>query len=332
VTSLEKKAATGPESQSQERGLPSLAVLVTIGVFGLGAGWFNSRMLTGTSGAVTTFRHTSWYTIWSALGSLTVALWLVLGCITLRWLWWLSREEGGTRSVCARRILWPALGYTMYGAVVSGLAAYLSNLTSPGGSVAPLAGFALRENLFATAAVFGSVPSLVSLWIIRRRVRFLPAHYNDDLPGGFEKFLIFQQKNQRSLSVLSMVIAAAIFQTSALRDALLESGTRTAVNYPTQFVFLYGLIFSIAIAVIYLPSELALREAGLGLQTMAMEGHRSATLRQADAVESWLEQVDQRNRIGKALGVDVPLFARVQTSLGLLSPLLASLIATLLPH
>ena len=135
------------------------------------------------------------------------------------------------------------------------------------------------------------------------------------------------------MSVLSVVIATAVFQTSALRNALLESGTRTAVNYPTQFVFLYGLIFAVAIAIIYLPSELALREAGLALQTMAVEGPRSTTLRQSgDAVESWLEQVDQRDRIGKVLGLDAPLFARVQTSLGLLSPLLASLIGTLLPH
>ena len=333
MASHEKNASTVPKSQSHERGLPSLAVLATIGAFGLAAGWLNGRILTGASGAVTTFRHSSWYTVWSALGALAVALWLVLGCITLRWLWWLSREEGGTRSVCVRRILWPALGYAVYGAVVSGLAAYLSNLTSPQGSVAPLADFTLRVNLFGTAAVFGSVPSAVSLWIIRRRVRFLPAHYNDDLPGGFEEFRIFQQKNQRSLSVLSVVIATAVFQTSALRNALLESGTRTAVNYPTQFVFLYGLIFAVAIAIIYLPSELALREAGLALQTMAVEGPRSTTLRQSgDAVESWLEQVDQRDRIGKVLGLDAPLFARVQTSLGLLSPLLASLIGTLLPH
>jgi len=194
VASHEKNASTVPKSQSHERGLPSLAVLATIGAFGLAAGWLNGRILTGASGAVTTFRHSSWYTVWSALGALAVALWLVLGCITLRWLWWLSREEGGTRSVCVRRILWPALGYAVYGAVVSGLAAYLSNLTSPQGSVAPLADFTLRVNLFGTAAVFGSVPSAVSLWIIRRRVRFLPAHYNDDLPGDSRNFGSFSKR------------------------------------------------------------------------------------------------------------------------------------------
>ncbi len=63
VASHEKKASPVPKSQSQERGLPSLAVLAAIGAFGLAAGWLNSRILTGTSGAVTTFRHSSWNVI-----------------------------------------------------------------------------------------------------------------------------------------------------------------------------------------------------------------------------------------------------------------------------
>jgi len=202
----------GAEVHAQEHGLPSLKLLTIIGVVGLAAGWLNSRILTGANEATTIFRHSAWYTVWSALGALAVALYLILGCITLRWLWRLSCEEGGGRPACVRRILKPLFGYAIYGLAVGVISAYLSELVSPRGAAAPLAHFSLRVNLFVTAAVVGSVPSAVSLWITRRRARSLPLRYIGALPHGFEQFRVFRERNQRSLSVLSTIVAMAVFQ------------------------------------------------------------------------------------------------------------------------
>lgn len=333
MASEDEIASTALSSNAQERGLPSLGLLAILCVAGLATGWSNSRVLTGASEATIVFRRSAWFTVWSALGALAVALYLILGCITLRWLWLQTREEADGRSARAGLILKPLFGFAVYGAAIGAISAYLSKLAGTYDAATPLAHFPLRVNLFVLAAIVGAAPSAVSLWITRRRARSLPLRYVNDLPNGFEQFQLFRQRNQRSLSALSAIVAMAVFQTSALRNALVGSGAQGSDSYPAEFIILYGLIFAIAIAVVYLPSEFALRDAGFALQDVAAKRSESGSqTQQGDAVERWLELGEYRDRIGKTLNLNVTLFASVRTSLGLLAPLFASLLTTLFPH
>ena len=96
---------------------------------------------------------------------------------------------------------------------------------------------------------------------------------------------------------------------------------------------MYGAIFAVAIAIIYLPPELTLRQAGRMLQSVSVQKLETESPRTpGDEVAHWLEQVSQRARVGQALGLEVPILTRLQTSLGIFAPLLISIIAVFLPH
>lgn len=324
-----------PHIAVDERQLPSLPVLITVAVIGAAAGWLVIQASPGAHRGVIAFRHQAWYTVWSSLGSLFVALWLVLGVVTLSQLWSLSLEEEDGRWDRMKLILKPALGYLLFGALVGYLASAISYRSGVGAPDIPLAHSLLRVNFFAGAAIVGSLPSAVGLWVIRRRAGSLPTvalGSQIELLRSLDQFLVFQARNQRFLATLSTVVATAVLQTSAVRNALIGAGIVTATDYPPEFVLLYGVIFAVAVAIVYLPPELALREAGRTLQNIASTQIESTMPTPSNEVERWLEQAGQRDRIGKVLGLDVPIVARVQTSLGLFAPLIASLIGALVPH
>ncbi len=326
---------SSPHIAVDEQQLPSLPLLITVAVIGGAAGWLVIQAGPGAHRGVVAFRQQAWYTVWSSLGSFFVALWLVLGVVTLSQVWSSSLEEKEGRWDRAKLILKPALGYLLFGIVVAFLASGLSQRTQVGAPDIPLAYPLLRVNFFAGAAIVGSLPSAVGLWIIRRRAGSLSTvalGSQVELLRNLDQFLAFRTRNQRFLATLSTVVATAVLQTSALRNALIGSGIVKATDYPPEFVLLYGAIFAVAVAIVYLPPELALREAGRALQNISTKQMESASPTPGHEVERWLEQVDQRDRVSKVLGLDVPILARVQTSLGLLAPLIASLIGALVPH
>ena len=326
---------SSPRSGSDEQRLPPLPFLVVVAVVGAATGWFVIQASPGTHRGVIAFRQQPWYTVWSSLGALFVALWLILGVVALSQVWSISAEEAESARERMKLIIRPALGFLLYGAVVSFLASSLSQRTRVGAPFIPLAHPALRVNFFSAVAVIGTLPSAVGLWMIRRRARSLPIMVSDSETGllnSLDRFLEFRSRNQRFLAMLSTVVATAVLQTSALRNALIGSGIVKAADYPPEFVFLYGAIFAAAVAIVYLPSELALRQAGRALQQMAASQMENAVPTSGNGVEGWLDWVDQRDRIGKTLGLDVPILARIQTSLGLLAPLIASLIGALVPR
>lgn len=317
--------------RADDQRLPLLAV---VAVAGSVAGWLVVQASPGSSISVIAFRRQPWYTVWSSLGALFVALWLILGLVAMRQVWSFSLEEEQDRWNRVKLILRPALGYLIYAILVAYLASALSGWAQGGNPGIPLSHPLIRVDFFAGVAAAGSLPSAVGLWITRRRAGSLSSaalRPQTELLISLDQFLVFQSRNQRFLAALSTIIATAVLQTSALRNALIGAGVAKETGYPPEFVLLYGAIFAVAVAIVYLPSELALREAGRTLQRLAvtrMEVSSASNI----GIEHWLERVDQQDRIGKALGLDVPILARVQTSLGLLAPLIAALVGALVPH
>ncbi len=91
---------------------------------GIAAGWLVSQ---GTTPDIAGrfFRHEAWYIVWSAMGALLVALWLILGYVALWQIWSLLPGRGGSRCNRVKQIIRPALGYLLYGATVATLAVIL---------------------------------------------------------------------------------------------------------------------------------------------------------------------------------------------------------------
>ena len=286
--------------------LPPLPLLAIVCAAGVAIGWLVSQFSPGTRIGVEAFRHNPWYTIWSSLGAIFVALWLLLGCVALSQIWSLSLEEGGNRSSCAKRVVMPVLGYLFYGAAVGVLAVILSSRVRPGPAM-PLSHSAVRVYIFEVAAVLGGAPSAAGLGMIKRRASSLHAVTSGSLAellNGLDAFLVFRGRSQQFLAMLSTVVATAVLQTSTLRYALVGSGVVKSEQYPPEFILLYGAFFALAIAIVYLPPEFELRQAGRTMLDMAVKrGYGGPLGTDGNEVEHWLQQADQRGQHKPGAGI-----------------------------
>jgi hypothetical protein len=193
-----------------------------------------------------------------------------------------------------------------------------------------LANFVLRVNIFAVIAVSGALPSGVGLWWILFQARDL-ARASEDAgqvhPEALQMFTHYQESAQNFLGILATAVAVGVADASALRRALIK-----IVDYPAELVLLYGALFALAVAFVYLPTAMTLRQAGRVLRDIAARQLLSGANDQpADKVISWLELQDYRDRLDKALGLQLGVVDRIQLALGLLAPFLISVLGVALP-
>jgi hypothetical protein len=194
----------------------------------------------------------------------------------------------------------------------------------------PLAYFDLRVTILTVIAVAGSLPSVAGLWWILLEARDL-ARTSEDAgqadPDVLQMFTRYQESAQSFLSMLATAVAAGVAVASALRRALIR-----LTDYPTELVLLFGALFALAVAFVYLPTAMALRQAGRVLRDIAARHLLSGASDQpADKVVRWLELQDYRDRLDKALGLQLGVVDRIQLALGLLAPFLISVLDAALP-
>jgi hypothetical protein len=71
------------------------------------------------------------------------------------------------------------------------------------------------------------------------------------------------------LTVLSLLVMFSVFNTTLLQQALTNeisiNGVKQFKVFPSEFIYAYGLIFTIILAIIYLPVDYHLRLAGVEL-------------------------------------------------------------------
>jgi hypothetical protein len=329
------KSGWSREAQPSQRPLPPLPLLAIFAGVGVATGWLTCQGAPGTDTRVEVFRNNPWYTVWSSISAICSGLWLLLGCVGFQQIWLLSLEEVSGIWARIKKIGRATSAYLVYGVIVAVVASTLEEHVRLSYTM-PLAHPTLRVNIFVVMAILGSWPSAVGLWMTRRRASLLPGAASlssAELFISLDKLVALRTKNERFLAMLSTVVATAVFQTSAFRNAMVGSGILRPDQYAPEFVLLYGALFGLAIAIVYLPSELVLRQAGRILQNMTVQHWEAGPATHSnDEVQHWLERNNQYERLGRALGLDVPILARVQTSLGLFAPVLASLIPTILPH
>src|SRR5689334_24455174 len=83
----------GPGKQE----IPPLPLLAAVGVVGIAIGWLVSQASPGNDPRLARFQHHPWYIVWSSMGALFVALWLILGCVALWQICSLSLDGEGSR-------------------------------------------------------------------------------------------------------------------------------------------------------------------------------------------------------------------------------------------
>jgi hypothetical protein len=329
--SMKRWSAVKRRPNVSEYDSPSLLALTFLLVVGCMVGWLVSQAWPGSGPTVNVFRGDTWYTIWSATNAIACALWLLLGYFGFRLL---RRLLPATRPSVRRwrsqsvNLVIPVVAYVVLSIVMTALNTGFILQFQQGEPF--LANFILRVNIFAVIAMAGSLPSGAGLWWILLQVRDL-ARISEDTgqanPEALQMFTRYQESTQSFLGMLATAVAAGVAEGSALRRALIK-----IADYPAELVLFYGALFALAVAFVYLPTAITLRQAGRVLRDIAARHLLSGASDQpADKVVRWLELQDYRDRLDKALGLRLSVVDRIQLALGLLAPFLISVLGAALP-
>lgn len=311
---------------------PSLLVITCLLVAGCVVGWLVSQAWPGSGPYVDVFRRGTWYTIWSATNAIACAVWLLFGYFGFRHLrrLLLATQPGvrGWRSQSVSLVV-PVVADLVLGIVVAALGtAFILQFRQ--GVPFPLANFVVRVNILTVIALAGTLPSGAGLWWILLQARDL-ARASEDLgqvdPEALQIFVLYQESAQSFLGMQATVVATSMAVASALRRAFVG-----IADYPAELVLFYGALFALALAFVYLPTAMTLRQTGRVLRDSAARHLLSGASDQpVDEVARWLDFQDYCDRLDKALGLQLGVIDRIQQALGLLAPFLVSILGAFLP-
>lgn len=272
---------------------------------GIGAAVLVADWWTWPGGTWTTLGHSSPFVLWAALICAQTTLWTLAAAPVWSML---QRNRAGWNGHRAEIVGSGLLLVACVGAMVG-----ITNLTGPVPSVFPhqhvkvwsLTGVALVLALGVAATI----------WLIRGRL--------DEIRSGegnreVQLFIQFRSELERLLGILGAIVGLAVLATAALRQVVLELGA----SFPPDYPILYGLILSLVVALAYLPTYLALLQAGSDLRD------RAAPLRGPG--ESDFEAViAKRKTLTELLGLDISASTSFRVGATILSPLFAALVSLL---
>lgn len=258
---------------------------------------------------------------------MTVGQGLLWGVLGVRlWLWHLevrtigalvdAQEEGLRRENFRNTPYWVAalaasvaIGGTI-SALGLGAAAVLDDTDLSYGSILRVAGLSLLGQI----AWFPAVLTLRGLFISTR----LEALY-DPSTNFQEANFVYQILRKRLRSVLGAVgvlMTSLVLLAGAILNA--ENAKRSeADQIPREAVLIFGLVFTAALALVYLPPHSRLAEAGSRIaDAQSQEGNDQQA------------QLDLRKKYAEALGSTGSALDGMQGSVALLGPLIAGLAAS----
>jgi hypothetical protein len=261
-----------------------------------------------------------YYAIWGGLVLLQVVIWAIIGAAST-WRWRLIRacKPPGVR----RRILlfrdWALTSLALaVGLLAPGLAMPLPYQRGYPDWLS------LRvEALGVFAALTMSVP-IVALPAIRRVASTMPV----DDTATVTQFRFLWRTQRFLLSALGLGLAATVLATSAkvqANNAFDPPATAALPDVPSAYVLVVGAIYGTILLIAYLPTHVTLRHVGEQL-TANLEGISSAT-----RPEEWLASPQRQGQFSTMLGLDESIWEQVHRAAGLLAPVLAALVTTLLP-
>jgi hypothetical protein len=160
----------------------------------------------------------------------------------------------------------------------------------------------------------------ISIWLIRGRAEVLAA--GRKLTGGeLRTYLRLRSDLERLLAYLGAVIGLAVLTTAALwRLVVQEYGDE---QFPPEVLILYGVVLTLIIALVYLPTWATMQRTG----SLLRDGVAPLPEPASDQLEA---QLRTRAALDDLLGLRVSASVSFKAGVAILSPLLASL-TSLLP-
>jgi hypothetical protein len=256
------------------------------------------------------------FVLWAALIVAQAMLWASalpsLVMILLRH--WRNRQP----DLVLREVIPSAAAFVLVLAAFAIVPHYVSALHSVPSSLIP--DMTLRIGVMTTLAGIVALVAAVSIWLIRGRVEALEA-------GGtltvaeLRTYIRLRSDLERLLGYLGAVIGLAVLATAALRRVVLQAYTDKP--FPPEILLLYGVVLTLIVALVYLPTWATMQRTGSLLRD------RVAPL--PDPRSDHLEaQLQKRAALEDLLGLRVSAGTSFKAGVAILSPLLASL-TSLLP-
>jgi hypothetical protein len=174
--------------------------------------------------------------------------------------------------------------------------------------------------------MLGGLVGLVAargIWVCHGGLRLLERRClaADD---ALRTFLRLRDDIHSYLGVLGAIIGLLVLSTGAQRRAVLAYAPET--DYGIELVLMYGFLFTLLVAAVYLPTYLMLTRVAGRICDAVFPAVP------ADAPE-WVDRLAKRERLASVLQLERGLFGRMKASVAILTPLIGSLVGLLLqPH
>ena len=261
--------------------------------------------------------------------------------------------------VVALLLVWVAAAFTAASGIKIGglpIAPTLAHLLRdfPNGKAFPLPDFRLRVVPFYGVAIFSGVLAVVGIWLAAVA---LLERSRDTASGGLAWFVELRDEINTLLAIAGLIIGLGTLGIGLLREAVLatnqiplkqpycrhetanrgkgtvcftrpaddpttkvkEQGYRTFYKFDRLYVALYGLFFSVLLAVAFAPSYIALRTTGKGL--------RDRALPLPAPTESSFDEINRkREALDASLQTNLSALPTVKAGVSILSPFILSLI------
>jgi hypothetical protein len=309
-----------------------LAWLLAAVGFAVGLAWERYRLPNAED--VKRFVSTENYDIWATLIALQPALWgaLAPGLWRTWWrlfTWWRPKPK-------KRPLLrWARLIPLVVGFVVFvGLIESVLIVTRQGISIPET--FATRNRwLLVPVAVIIVLPLTTGTWMVQgilgRLAKALPTDRHGQRQKlhwtsiGQEIFVQLQELRsvlQNLLFTGAVTIGAATLVTGAFRQAILAWNPKA--DFPPSYPLLYGGLFTVALAFLYLPVYLNLQQQGRALIEACWP-----IPDKADSIDDWHKH---RQTAETTLGIAGGIKEGFQAGAAILTPLITAVVAVLLPN
>lgn len=287
-----------------------------LGAIGFSLGIAVARVGVGETPASAAFANTPEFSVWCGITGFEVALWAIC--------WMKARQIGrNIRSRLPRAPTWPFVIVVVVLIAAARVALFLYPTIH-----VPVYGMRVRQMVLQFLGILAAAPVLSGIWRIQAWLRSPTAVVPSPLltsahPGRTISDILFAREAlQRLLLTVSLMIGAVVFATGALHSAFIASGSAVS-GFPASGVLQYGALFTAALALLFVPAYVDLRE----FQRQV----RDTLSRIPDngmPSEPWYAE---RERLSALLQLDSGPLEAIRAATLLLSPFLSALVTLFVP-
>jgi len=155
--------------------------------------------------------------------------------------------------------------------------------------------------------------------------------HTKDLEGGdgkppeesVKRLIDLRQRLEQLLLAAGTIIGAATLATGGLRSALIAYRESNRELFPKEYVLLYGLIYSMFLAAVYVPVHLKLQSRARELRERLLPFKKGES-------ESWASWHSNRKALDELLQLQVNPVTGLFNGISILSPLAGSIVGLLI--